>query len=302
MRKIACLFFVTIFLLSCPFYVNASTNTFTRTRDNLLVSDDIDVSDDNIDYILSTPAVDASEKIYDFADLLTDEEEKKLYDDVMDFIDISDLDLAIVTVSSYQKSCIPETCSRVYAEDFYDYNDFGTDSSHSGILFLVDMLNREIYICTTGKAEEIYTESRVDRILNAIYLYFSQADYANRITKIMTILENYDTIGVSSLNDSRYEIKEDGTVVREFPYLIVFGIPLLITAIVMGIMIYKNKIVRKATSSREYLDKESLKMNVVSDRLISTHTSATPIYQSSSSGGSHSGSSGRSHGGGGRHF
>ena len=61
-----------------------------------------------------------------------------------------------------------------------------------------------------------------------------------------------------------------------------------------------------ATSSREYLDKDSLKIKTVSDRLVSTNTIAVPRSSGSSSGGGgssrHSGSSGRSHGGGGHRF
>ena len=87
-----------------------------------------------------------------------------------------------------------------------------------------------------------------------------------------------------------------------------FGIPFIITVIVIKIMVSKNKLVRKATSSREYLVKDSVHIKTIHDRLVSTHTTVTPIYQSNSSGGSgggsstHRGSSGRSHGGGGHRF
>ena len=72
----------------------------------------------------------------------------------------------------------------------------------------------------------------------------------------------------------------------------------------MGILISKNKMVKVATTSREYLEKGSINIKVVRDVLTSSHTTSTPISHSSSSGGgsSHSGSSGRSHGGGGHHF
>ena len=55
--------------------VFASTNTYTRTNDNLLVPEDVTVTSNNINDILKTPAVFSSEKIYDFADLYTDNEE-----------------------------------------------------------------------------------------------------------------------------------------------------------------------------------------------------------------------------------
>ena len=218
-------------------------------------------------------------------------------------MDSANLDLAIVTISENNK-----LNAREYADDFYDYNGFGTDSEHSGVLFLVDMDTREIYMSTTGKAISLYSDYRIDMTLDAISQEFSNQNYYQGITKFVTILKNYDTIGLPSNKDSKYAIGDDGEVYREFPWLIVLGVPFAITAIVIGVMIHKNKLVRAATSSREYLDKDYLKINTVSDRLIFTNTVAVPRSTgssgSSSGGGSsrHSGSSGRSHGGGGHRF
>ncbi len=303
MRKVCYLLLIVILFSFCIVPVSASTNTFSRTEDNLLVSSDITVTSQNIDNILNTPAVDASEKVYDFAELLTLSEEEKLYHQVEQFMDSANLDLAIVTISENNK-----LNAREYADDFYDYNGFGTDSEHSGVLFLVDMDTREIYMSTTGKAISLYSDYRIDMTLDAISQEFSNQNYYQGITKFVTILKNYDTIGLPSNKDSKYAIGDDGEVYREFPWLIVLGVPFAITAIVIGVMIHKNKLVRAATSSREYLDKDSLKINTVSDRLIFTNTVAVPRSTgssgSSSGGGSsrHSGSSGRSHGGGGHRF
>lgn len=300
MKKFKYLLLIVILFGFCIIPVSASTNTFTRTEDNLLVSPDITVTSRNLDNILGTPAVDASEKVYDFAELLTPSEEEQIYNHIKKFINKTDLDLAVVTINDNNKFSAME-----YADDFYDYNDFGTDLEYSGVLFLVDMDTREIYMSTTGKAISMYSDYRIDMMLDAIYQDFSNENYFNGITKFVTILENYDTIGLPSNKDSKYAIGINGEVYRKFPWFIVFGFPIVITAIVIGIMIYKNKIVRVATSSREYLDKDSLKIKIVSDRLISTNTVAIPISTSSSgSGGSshHSGSSGRSHGGGGHRF
>lgn len=295
-------YFLLIVVLFITFIipVSASTNTFTRTEDDLLVSSDVIVNSQNLDNILNTPAVDASEKVYDFADLLTISEEEQVYNQVQQFINKANLDLAIVTISDNNKFSAME-----YADDFYDYNNFGLEEDRSGVLFLIDMDTREIYISTTGRALSIYNDFRISRILDAIYQEFSNKNYLNGITKFVTIIESYDTMGLPSNKDSKYIIDADGTVSRRFPWLIILGIPLAITVIVVGSLVYKNKLVRVATSSREYLDKDSLRIKTVSDRLISTNTTSVPISTTSSSGGGsslHSGSSGRSHGGGGHRF
>lgn len=304
MRKVCYLLFSAgIFFLSF-ISVQASVNTYTRTDSDYLVPDYIDVTGSNRDNVLSTPAVDATEKVYDFADLLTDSEEKKLYQQATKFIKKTELDLAIVIVSDYTKPRCDGDCTRTYADDFYDYNEFGIGSRHSGVLFLVDMKTRTIYMTTTGDAMDMYNDYRIEQIMDAIYQEFTNQNYYDGIAKFMTILENYDTIGVANSKDSHYVISDDGSVVRDIPWLFLIGGPLLITGIVMAIMISRNKLVRVATSSREYLDKETLQTSIVKDRFVHTHTSKTPIYHSSGSsgGGGHSGSSGVSHGGGGHRF
>ena len=70
--KLLIVLFLTIFISFNT--VNASTNTKERTEDNYLISDKITVTESNKYNILQTPAVDASEKVYDFADLFTDSE------------------------------------------------------------------------------------------------------------------------------------------------------------------------------------------------------------------------------------
>ena len=76
---------LTIFTLNIvPVY--ASTNTKERTEDNYLVEDWVTVTEDNKNNILTTPAIDATEKVYDFADLFTDEEEQQLYTKITNYI------------------------------------------------------------------------------------------------------------------------------------------------------------------------------------------------------------------------
>ena len=94
MRKI----FLSIMLfLGSVNVVFASTKTYERTTDNLRVPSNVVVNEENINYILNTKAVDASEKIYDFANILTEKEEKKLYKEIDSFVEDTALDLVILT-------------------------------------------------------------------------------------------------------------------------------------------------------------------------------------------------------------
>ena len=95
---------------------NASTNTYIRTSDNLLVPSDVVVDSNNINNIMKTPSVSSSEKLYDFADLLTDSEEEKLVKRINKYVNSSTIDVAIVTTNDLLGFSIDD-----YAYNFYDY-------------------------------------------------------------------------------------------------------------------------------------------------------------------------------------
>ena len=120
-----------------------------------------------------TPSVDNTLKIYDYAKLIPDDKEKEIYNMIKKFISKYNMDMAIVTINEN-----PKSSSMGYADDFYDYNDFGVGVNKNGLLFLIDMDNRKMWISTTGKAIEIYNDKRIDAILDYTYDKISKKDYS----------------------------------------------------------------------------------------------------------------------------
>lgn len=294
MRRLVKYFLIAI--VSFLFHITsvfASTNVYERSVDDYRVADWVQVTDSNKDSILNTPSVDASEKVYDFANLLTDSEEKDIYYQVQDFIMEHDMDLAIVTIDSNNKRSQVE-----YADDFYDYNDFGIGSSRDGVLFLIDMQYRQIYMSTTGDAIQMYSDYRIDQIMNAIYQYMTDTDYFNGISNFIDELSYYASVGYPEMDEaSRLSVGQ----------CLKYGaiISAIATFIIMLVLVNKNKLVRPATTAREYLDKESVVVNNYGDIFMGSNTVKHKIeHSSSSSGGSstHSSSSGSSHGGVGHGF
>lgn len=291
--KSLCLIIISFCFINIEVF--ASVNTFTRTEDNLLVKDSINVTEYNKNIILATPAVDAKEKVYDFADLFTDSEEERLYEDITQYIYTYNMDLAVVTIDDNNKLNAQE-----YAQDFYDYNDFRTD----GILFLIDMDTREIYMTTTGSTIDMYNDYRIDQILDSVYYYVSSGNYYDTASSFIDEVSYYASIGLPSDGDYSYDSK----VVFADIFLKCFLIALVVTVIIMVILVMKNRMVKKATSSREYLVKETMKINHVSETFLGAFVSKVRrSHDSGSSGGGgdssiSSGSSGVSHGGGGRSF
>ena len=271
--------------------VNASTNTKERTESDLLVRENITVNDSNKDLILKTPAINAEEKVYDFANILTDSEEEKIKSKIDNYVNVHDMDLAVVTISKNNKSNAMN-----YADDFYDYNDFGINSTRDGVLFLIDMDTREIWMSTTGNAIKMYNDYRIEEALDAVYEYMSDEEYYDGITKYIDIIGDYAAKGLPTKNES-----DDMTVGKALMFSLIASI--VLTAIIMGILIAKNKLVRKATTAAEYLNKESVDVQNLGEMLVSSHTTKTKIEHDSGGGSStHIGSSGISHGGGGHKF
>ena len=118
------------------------------------------------------PKVDASIKIYDYAELLTEDQEKDLALKAKDILAKHNIDIAIVTANSTNG-----LSSMEYADDFYDYNSFGYGEESSGLLMLINMEEREVWISTTGKAITIFSDGDIETLLDAAYEGLSQGNY-----------------------------------------------------------------------------------------------------------------------------
>lgn len=306
MKKLKQLLVITICLLVNINLVKASTLTYKRTENNNYgVNKHWTITERNINNVKNTPLVDASEKIYDFADILTEEEEQEIYEEIQKFIEKTDMDMVFVSIDM---AYTYDSKNEDYAADFYDYNDFGIDfENYSGILLLRNNyeLDRYYDMYTFGNAQLYFDQSRYDNILDGIYSDFVNKNY---LTGIKTFIRK-----CSSYYDSGYVYKYKNSYVDENGYINTrYHVPyigcsigaLVITLITMTILVKKNKMVKKATTAAVYLDKGTVNYSVQTDQFLRSHTThyTTSSSSGSSGGGSHSGSSGGGHSsGGGRH-
>lgn len=242
---------------------------------------------------ITTPNVDNTLKIYDYAKLIPEEKEQKIYEKIKKFISSYNMDMVIVTIDEN-----PKSSSMDYADDFYDYNKFGIGANKSGVLFLIDMSNRKMWISTTGDAIEIYNDKRIDAILDYTYDKISKKDYsgcAEQFIKYATYFAKRGRNGGDNiLSISKILISSS-----------IGGVVTMIIFLIIGLVSHKKPQKNKEAST--YISKP-LKLTDQMDQFVDKHVSQTRrVESSSSSGGSsgsstHSGSSGTSHGGGGRSF
>lgn len=253
--------------------------------------------------ISKVKAFDNTVKVYDYAGILTLEEETKLKENINNYITDFNMDMAVVTVNHHEKESTME-----YANDFYDYNNFGIGSTKDGLIFVIDFTfgYTDIYISTSGEAIRMYDDLRIDSILDSIAIH--KGNYYKMCETFINESYNFAKKGIPNSNEDT-EIDENGNIVavKKFPILQIIIADSLITIIVMLILVNKHKMVRKSVNANYYIDKSSLKITKRSDQFLTTHTSSVRINTDSSGSGyrvggssTHISSSGRSHGGGGR--
>lgn len=305
-KKIICLFIVFFTGITIS---NASTQTFDRQQlNNYGVNKKWNINSNNLSNVLNTYKVDASEKIYDYSDILTDEEEKELYDKINKFISKTNIDMVFVSVDLPYYS---DKTNEDFAADFYDYNDFGMDfKNYSGVLLLRNTYEKDPYfnIYTFGDAQLYFSYNRLERTLDYIYSDFHSGYYYDGIDTFINRMTSYYNSGIP--NEMKgYKVNEDGYLYKIYrvPFIPVILISGIITLISTLIMVHKNKMVFTAKKATEYLDKSTINYTNKQDNFITSHTSS--YVMSSSSGGSGGGSSHSSGGssggghssGGGRH-
>ncbi len=262
-------------------------------------------------------------KICDGANLLTDSEEEELQALAVSAAKELKLDIIIITANDTY-GVEPAT----YAKEFYDKNDFGYEyAGGSGIMLVIDIANREVYIGTVGLAKICIDDDEIEEILDKITGYASSEQYATLCKRFISVIKPYITEETNNSSNEDWlndwyngvydtDAKFDKFINEHFKQtvftylknpLICAIIALVAAGITVAIMSTSRK-TKSTVNSATYMDRSSFNLRVRTDNFTHTTTTKTKINtETSSSGGSRSSgggarsSSGR-HGGGGRKF
>lgn len=141
-------------------------------------------------------------RVFDEANLFDEDDTKELENRIAEVRESENADLAVVTTDDAQGKTSEE-----YADDFYDSHGMGMGDDASGILLLIDMDNREIYISTSGYAARVLTDNRIEDVLDAAYDEVSDGYYADGALAAIDSIETYLELGVP---DDQYSVvRED---------------------------------------------------------------------------------------------
>lgn len=261
------------------------------------------------------PGKERDPLVVDQADLFSARDEEALTQRAAEISDRYQVNLVVVTADSARLSEDTRDKSaaawaRDYADDFFDYHQYGED----GVLMLISLDPRQVWISTTGVAIPLFTDARIEHLLDEIFKYadLTGGDYA---------MAPYIFIDQVELNleDGWNESHTGGTALLLTKKYLTDSEVKTALLIAAAIASCSFVFIRLRYAPRDVPDIYDVRKEAVvselqlRDKYVTSKTSTVRTSSSSSSssgfgggggGGSssHSGSSGGSHGGGGRGF
>ena len=241
-------------------------------------------------------------RVYDYADVLTDEEELELEHIIHESEEKIKCDLVLVTINepiTYQYGYTDNSDAAWnfsmmnYADDFYDSHNFGYDKIHGDGALLLDNQYKAgtsesqagSWLSTCGRVYRYFSSGMIDDVLSDVDAYIDSGyfkaykAYIDSVTKKML-----------------------GTQQPAIPYFVFAVIPFVVAGIFIATHL-KNKEGAKTTHATTYVSGNSIVFHVKTDELINKSVTSVRISSSSSGGsgggGGHRSSGGVSHGGGG---
>ena len=252
-------------------------------------------------YERTNEACRTDQRVFDYADVLSTEEEKELEELIAKRERQVQCDIVLVTLEESLKEYAREKepsvsydqFVRVYAEAFYEENGFGYNQPNGDGVLLVDNWYLEddgriyTWLCTTGIVKDAYSDEDVDHILDRVYRDIEKDPYRAYQTYINDFYD--DMLGSRMFH---------ADVPRALPLII--GI---IAAVIFIPLNWKSRSGSNTTTAKTYVSggKEQFvnKQDLFIRKSVVKRHIETSSGNSSGGGSSSGGGGGGSHGGGG---
>lgn len=238
----------------------------------------------------SVSSTDDEVKLFDFADLLTDEAEARIREKAAAFKRKHQMDLVFLFGDEFSY----DTSFAEFVLDVFHYMNFGYGGKPNGVMFGLDMAARKHESYMTGTAEmKIPFQLLLDHS-DAYVPYLSSGDYERALEGYIHLL---DLVASGEIEELEREI-EAGENTKTFGFGILISV--VAAALITVITAMSQKMVVKKTNATEYMIPGSAKLTDQED--VYTHTTVTRTkIKSESSGGGSGGSVSGSSGGSGSH-
>jgi len=238
-------------------------------------------------------------KIYDYAELLTQQEEAALQDKALQIGTQYSMDIGVVTVTDRGGKTVS-----AYADDFYDTNGFGYGSNYDGLIILIDINSRDVFISTSGSGQDYFTDQRLNNIIDQLTPYLSKGEYYNAFMSFFSSAESYIKAGIPSgqhrepSSPESYDEQPAGLAeLIALPFIV--GIVAGGIACIVVVASYKSN---KGATASSYIKNNDIVLIDKQDILVNKFVTFTTNNNNNSGSSVHTSSSGRSHGGAGGKF
>jgi uncharacterized protein len=254
--------------------------------------------------IMTLPVLAGGVLVVDQADLFTSTEAAQLTQDVTALGSTFQMDIIIVTTDDAGGKS-----AREYADDYFDNNGYGVGPDRDGILFLIDMDNREAYISTSGSSIRYLTDQRIEAVLDAVFAGgLSDGNYYGAAQAFIKATAGYLQAGIPSDQYNEVESQPNRLTALD-------GILGTVVSVVSGLGFWAS--IRKKYKGKprpgyfDFRGNSLISLGITQDNLIDTRVTTRirpvqPVATGSRSAGGrstiHRSGGGGFHGGGGRKF
>ena len=242
-------------------------------------------------------------RMFDDAEVLTEDEDNELEDALEELSLRQSFDVTIATIESMES--VGADSMEQFADDLYDYCQYGYGPDMDGVLLLVSVGDRKWHISTCGYGITVFTDAGIQYLGEQMTPFMADGDYAGAFR---TFVQWSDTYINAARAGHPYDVNNLPREPLSLMYLfLALGIGLVLAWVVVHVMKSQLRSVAFQENAASYVREGS--MNLTNSRELflyrDVHRTERPKESSSSdSGGSstHTSSSGTTHGGGGGSF
>ena len=242
-------------------------------------------------------------RMNDSANVLTEDEDNELEASLEELSLRQNFDVVIATIESLES--VDYTSMEEYADDLYDFCQFGYGADRDGVLLLVSVGDRKWHISTCGYGITAFTDAGIQYLGQQMTPDMADGDYA---AAFRTFVQWSDAYIDAARSGRPYDVKNLPREPLSPMYLfLALGIGLVLAWVVVGVMKSRLRSVAFQENAASYVREGS--MNLTNQRELFLYrdvhrTEHVEEKDSDSSGGSstHTSSSGTTHGGGGGSF
>ena len=241
--------------------------------------------------------------MFDNAEVLTEDEDNELEDALEELSLRQSFDVTIATIESMES--VGADSMEQFADDLYDYCQYGYGPDMDGVLLLVSVGDRKWHISTCGYGITAFTDAGIQYLGEKMTPDMADGDYA---AAFRTFVQWSDAYIDAARSGHPYDVKNLPREPLSPMYLVLaVGIGLVLAWVIVGVMKSRLRSVAFQENAASYVREGS--MNLTNSRELFLYrdvhrTERVEEKNSDSSGGSstHTSSSGTTHGGGGGSF